>query len=92
MLEEIVGLATAECREPASSDRLPSIGVSLQPAIPRRVGHRQYKLNPDPARQSNAMLNLAAWVAWSRPPSAAKGVSFLLCTPGDISTLRRQRV
>jgi hypothetical protein len=34
MLEEMGSLAAAEWREPASSDRLPSIGVSLQPAIP----------------------------------------------------------
>jgi hypothetical protein len=32
------GLATAECREPARSDRLRSIAVSLQPAIPRFLG------------------------------------------------------
>jgi hypothetical protein len=38
------GLATAEWREPASSDRLPSIGASLQPAIPRRVAPQQSPL------------------------------------------------
>ena len=38
------GFATAPWREPASSDRLPSIGVSLQPAIPRRVAPQQSPL------------------------------------------------
>ena len=40
-------------------------------------------------RGNQAMLNLATWVEWSCPP--AMGVSFLLCTPGVISILRRQR-
>jgi hypothetical protein len=35
MLEDMVAWLAAEWREPASFDRFPSIGVSLQPAIPR---------------------------------------------------------
>jgi hypothetical protein len=52
------------------------IGVSLQPAIPRRVAPQQSPLplhrsptivvNPDPARQSNVLLNLTARMQ-SRP-------------------------
>ena len=38
------GSATADWREPASSDRSQSIGVSLQPAIPRRVAPQQSPL------------------------------------------------
>jgi hypothetical protein len=52
MLEEYGGLATAECREPASFRSAPgSSGVSLRPTIPggllpgrarfRFAGHRQ---------------------------------------------------
>src|ERR1700747_3908147 len=37
-------LGNAGWREPTSSDRLPSIGVSLQPAIPRRVAPQQSPL------------------------------------------------
>jgi hypothetical protein len=44
MPEVLLALATAQRREPASSDRLPSIGVSLQPAIPRRVAPQQSPL------------------------------------------------
>jgi hypothetical protein len=93
-------LATAEWREPTSSDRLPSIGVSLQPAIPRRVAPRQ---SPLPLHQSPTIVAQIQ----SREPiklrcstslrDAGKlallgqtGMSSLLCTPGDISILRRQ--
>src|SRR5271156_1298527 len=44
-------LGNAGWREPTSSDRLPSIGVSLQPAIPRRVAPQQ---SPLPLHQSAA--------------------------------------
>ena len=47
------GSATDEWREPASSDRLPSIGVSLQPAVPRRVAPQQ---SPLPLHQSPTIL------------------------------------
>jgi hypothetical protein len=84
-----------------------SIGVSLQPAIPRRVAPQQSPLplhqSPTIVAQSrsgeaiNASLNLTARIpssVWLRCPvalvtSAANGVSSLLCTPGDISILRR---
>src|SRR6202045_2335668 len=45
--------ATAGWREPTSSDRLPSIGVSLQPAIPRRVAPQQ---SPLPLHQSPTII------------------------------------
>src|ERR1700724_3379641 len=73
-------LGNAGWREPTSSDRLPSIGVSLQPAIPRRVAPQQ---SPLPLHQSptivpqipvrrgnqNARLNLTAGIQ-SRSPSS----------------------
>src|ERR1700736_5976651 len=73
-------LCNAGWREPTSSDRLPSIGVSLQPAIPRRVAPQQ---SPLPLHQSptivpqipvrrgnqNARLNLTAGIQ-SRSPSS----------------------
>jgi hypothetical protein len=73
-------LGNAGWREPTSSDRLPSIGVSLQPAIPRRVAPQQ---SPLPLHQSptivpqipvrrgnqNARLNLTARLQ-SRSPSS----------------------
>ena len=49
MLEGDGGFATAQWREPASSDRLASIGASLQPAIPRWVAPQQ---RPLPLHQS----------------------------------------
>jgi hypothetical protein len=52
MLAEMVA-PTTEWREPASSDRLPVIGVSLQPAIPRRV------LPSEPASASPVTDNVA---------------------------------
>jgi hypothetical protein len=71
------GLATAEWREPASYDRLPihrsepptgysSAGCSpAEPASASPVTDNSTS-NPDPARQSNALLNLAAGMQ-SRP-------------------------
>jgi hypothetical protein len=47
------GSATADWREPASSDRSQSIGVSLQPAIPRRVAPQQ---SPLPLHQSPTII------------------------------------
>ena len=72
-------LGNAGWREPTSSDRLPSIGVSLQPAIPRRVAPQQSPLplhqSPTtvpqiPVRRGNqiARLNLTAGIL-SRSPS-----------------------
>jgi hypothetical protein len=46
-------LGNAGWREPTSSDRLPSIGVSLQPAIPRRVAPQQ---SPLPLHQSPTII------------------------------------
>jgi hypothetical protein len=73
-------LGNAGWREPTSSDRLPSIGVSLQPAIPRRVAPQQSPLplhqSPTivpqiPVRRGNqiARLNLTAGIQ-SRSPSS----------------------
>ena len=56
-------LGNAGWREPTSSDRLPSIGVSLQPAIPRRVAPQQ---SPLPLHQSPTI------VAHSRSSQAIK--------------------
>jgi hypothetical protein len=44
----------------------------LLPSRPRFrfTGHQQYWLNPDPARQSNALLNLAVRVHSCPPPSS----------------------
>jgi hypothetical protein len=74
------------------------IGVSLQPATPRRVApqqsppplHRSLTMVADPARASNALAQTHCkdialpWLA-SPPP----GMSSLLCAPSDISILRR---
>src|SRR5580700_9252304 len=73
-------LGNAGWREPTSSDRLPSIGASLQPAIPRRVAPQQSPLplhqSPTivpqiPVRRGNqiARLNLTAGIQ-SRSPSS----------------------
>jgi hypothetical protein len=70
------------------------IGVSLKPAIPRRVAP---PAEPDPARGSNALLNLAAkdavQLALATPVAKlechlyfARRVSFLSCA--DISKAR----
>ena len=70
-----------------------SIGVSLQPAIPRRVAPQQSPLplhqSPTIVAQSQCGVSLRSSVALV--VSAANGVSSLLCAPGDISILRRQR-
>jgi hypothetical protein len=83
-------------------DRLPSIGVSLQPAIPRRVAPQQSPLplhqSPTiipqiPVRRGNQIARLnrtAGMQSRSRsscPPRTR--VSSLLCAPGVISILRR---
>jgi hypothetical protein len=76
-----------------------SIGVSLQPAIPRRVAPHQ---SPLPLHRSPTIVarsrSSEAIKCDAQPrrmgcvlASAANGVSFLLCTPGVISILRRQR-
>jgi hypothetical protein len=98
-------LGSAGWREPTTSDRLPSIGVSLQPAIPRRVAPQQSPLplhpvaanntsNPGPARQSNcaAQPHCRDPVQVTLLVPVTHGVSSLLCTQGAISILRRQRV
>ena len=90
-------MATAEWREPASSDRFPSIGVSLQPAIPRRVAPQQSPLSASPVtdNSSSVAIQCGNQMRWSTSPhrlsgrADPEGVSFLLCTPGDISILRR---
>src|SRR5438045_9000775 len=53
MLEEMMAWQTAKWREPTRSDRSRSIGVSLQPAIPRRVAPQQ---SPLPLHQSPRIL------------------------------------
>src|ERR1700745_4311357 len=85
------GLGNAGWREPASSDRLPSIGVSLQPAIPRRVACQQ---SPLPLHQSPTIVAQSQCGVWLRSSvalvvSAPNGGSSLLCAPGVISILRR---
>ena len=71
------GSATAEWREPASFNRLPSIGVSLQPAIPRRVAPQQ---SPLPLHRSPSTI------AQSRSAEATK--SLFNRTAGMQSTSR----
>jgi hypothetical protein len=68
-----------------------SIGVSLQPAIPRRVAPQQ---SPLPLHQSPTIAAQSQCGVWLRSSvalvvSAPNGVSSLLCAQGDISILRR---
>ena len=98
------GLATTEWREPASSDRLPihrsesptgysSAGCS--PAEPASASPVTDNSSPNPIQRANqiALLNSTArMLAHSRSSCPRqRGVSSLLCTPGDISILRRQK-
>src|SRR6202048_4309975 len=88
-------LGNAGWREPTSSDRLPSIGVSLQPAIPRRVAPQQSPLplhhSPTiipqiPVRRGNQIARLTHCrdtVQVTLLAPVTHGVSSLLCTPGD---------
>ena len=78
-----------------------SIGVSLQPAIPRRVAPQQ---SPPPLHQSPTIVTqsrsseeikircsiFTTEVQFRPLPSRPQptGVSSLLCAPGDISILR----
>ena len=81
MLEEIVARQPPSAGEPAGSDRLPAIAVSLNRLflgglLPSRArfrftGHRQRCTNPNPTFSCDAASH------WSCPPS-----------PGVISTLR----
>jgi hypothetical protein len=57
------------------------LGRQISPQL-----HQQWQLNPDPARQSNALLNLTARIQWSCPPPTgrchlyfARRVTFLSC-------------
>ena len=77
------------------------IAVSLQPAIPRRVlpsrarfrftGHRHSSSIPTRRGNPNALLNSPEEMQPKSRSSCPSGtrVSSLLCTPGDISILRR---
>ena len=96
------GSATAEWREPASSDRLPihrsesptgysSAGCS--PAEPASASPVTDNISSIPIQRANqnALLNFTAGMQRKLAllvPSPT-GVSSLLCTPGDISILRR---
>src|SRR6478672_11268740 len=96
------GLATAEWREPTSSDRLPihrsespagysSAGCS--PAEPASASPVNDNSSSIPIQRSNQMrcsthCTNAVQVALVVPSPTA--VSSLLCTPDDISILRRQ--
>ena len=97
------GSATADWREPASSDRLPihrsesptgysSAGCS--PAEPACASPVTDNNSPIPIQRANqiTLLNFTARMqAHSRSSCPRqRGVSSLLCTPGDISILRRQ--
>ena len=98
------GSATAEWREPTSSDQLPihrsesptgysSAGCS--PAEPASASPVTDNNSPIPIQRANqiALLNSTAGCRQTRAPRAlakrARGMSSLLCTPGDISILRR---
>jgi hypothetical protein len=95
-----VGLAPTgkapPCHDARGSRPLPvgsrSIGVRLQPAIPRRVASQQ---SPLPLHQSPTIVAQSQCGVWLRSSvalvvSAPNGVSSLLCAPGVISILRRQ--
>src|SRR5271166_6632458 len=76
-------------RPPSGGSR--SVGVSLQPAIPRRVASQQ---SPLPLHQSPTIVAQSQCGVWLRSSvalvvSAPNGVSSLLCAPGVISILRR---
>src|SRR6202035_2280662 len=91
--------------EPPGSDRLPSIGVSLptgyssagcspaEPASASPVADNSTS-NPGPARQSKcaAQPHYRDPVQVTLLVHVTTGVSSLLCAPGDISILRRQRL
>src|SRR6516164_6674990 len=64
------------------------IGVRLRPAIPRRVAPQQ---SPPPLHQSAIIVAEPAHTHQMRGSTSSlpPGVSSLLCTPGDISILRR---
>ena len=96
------GLATAEWREPTSSDRLPihrsesptgysSAGCS--PAEPASASPVTDNSSSIPIQRGNQMRCSTPLrrCSPSRAPRARRqrGVSSLLCTPGDISILRR---
>ena len=71
-------------RPPSGGSR--SVGVSLQPAIPRRVAPQ---LSPLPLHQSPTIVAQSQCGVWLRSSvalvvSAPNGVSSLLCTPSDI--------
>jgi hypothetical protein len=77
-------------RPPSGGSR--SVGVSLQPAIPRRVAPQQ---SPLPLHQSPTIVAQSQCGVWLRSSvalvvSTPNGVSPLLCAQGDISILRRQ--
>jgi len=101
-------VATAECREPAGSDRLPvhrsesptgysSAGCS--PAEPASASPVSENISSIPIRPGNQMrcstaarMSPRVWVWRPRPPCPPPTrVSSLLCAPGVISILRRQR-
>src|ERR1700726_101486 len=96
------GFATARWREPASSDRLPThrsesptgySSAGCSPAEPASASPVTDNNSPIPIQRANqiALLNFTAGMqANSRSSgSGQRGVSSLLCTPGDISILRR---
>jgi hypothetical protein len=79
-------------RPPSGGSR--SVGVSLQPAIPRRIAPQQ---SPLPLHQSPTIVAQSQCGVWPRSSvalviSTPNGVSYLLCAQGDISILRRQLV
>src|ERR1700720_2735123 len=97
------GSATAEWREPASSDRLPThrsesptgySSAGCSPAEPASASPVTDNISPIPipASQSKFLCSTSLPVCTqTRAPRAlANRVSSLLCTPGDISILRRQ--
>jgi hypothetical protein len=100
-------LATAECRKPASSDRLPAhrsesptgySSAGCSPAEPASTSPVTDNSSSIPIRRGNQMRRSSS-PQGCRPAfgcdalalvmSDTNGVSSLLCTPGDISILRR---
>jgi hypothetical protein len=104
MLEERDdGLATAKWREPTRSDRLPvyrsesptgysSAGCSpAEPASASPVTDIVVQSRPGAAIQCAAQLPAEMQSKSRSSCPSERRVSSLLCTPGDISMLRRQR-
>jgi hypothetical protein len=98
------GSATAEWREPASSGRLPThrsesptgySSAGCSPAEPASASPVTDNISPIPIPASQSKFrcstSLPGCTQTRAPRALANRVSSLLCTPGDISILRRHQ-